>query len=262
MTGLQYVDTPSGRVEYRWAGNSALRDAALPVLVFLHEGLGCVALWKDFPDQVAQATGLPALVYSRIGYGQSSPVTLPRPLTYMHEEGESVLPQLLQALGVQKHILVGHSDGASIAAINAACGERPGLLGVVAMAPHVFCEEVSVTSIRAAGKAYAEADLKARLEKYHGANVDCAFRGWCDAWLDPAFLHWNIEGYVDRIAVPVLVIQGEGDEYGTAAQVDTIARRAPAGVETLLLPECGHSPHRDQPAATLKSIAGFAAGLS
>lgn len=244
-------------MEYRWVGHrgTALHDAALPVLVFLHEGLGSVALWKDFPDRVAQATGLPALVYSRIGYGGSDPCVLPRPLTYMHEEGEAVLPQLLQALGVQTHILVGHSDGASISLINAGSGERPGLLGVVAMAPHVFCEEISVTSIRAAGKAYAEGDLKPRLEKYHGANVDCAFRGWCDAWLDPAFMRWNIEGYVDRIAVPVLVIQGEDDEYGTGAQVDSIVRRA--GAESVLLPGCGHSPQRDQPEATLRAITAF-----
>jgi pimeloyl-ACP methyl ester carboxylesterase len=261
MTGLQSVETPAGRIEYRWAGNSALRDAALPVLVFLHEGLGCVTLWKDFPDQVAQATGLPALVYSRIGYGGSSPCALPRPLTYMHEEGEAGLPALLSALGIQSHILVGHSDGASIALIYAGSGPREGLRGVAVLAPHTFCEEVSVTAIRAAGKAYAEGDLRARLAKYHGDNVDCAFRGWCDAWLDPDFLHWNIESYVDRLSVPVLVIQGEGDEYGTVAQVDTIARRAPAGAETRLLPECGHSPHRDQPSQTIRTLTDFVGRL-
>lgn len=255
---MQSVTTPAGRMEYRWIGHrgTALHDASLPVLVFLHEGLGSVSLWKDFPDSVAAATGLPALVYSRFGYGGSDPCRLPRPLTYMHEEGESVLPQLLQALGVQKHILVGHSDGASISLINAGSGERPDLLGVVAMAPHVFCEEISVTSIRAAGKAYAEGDLKPRLEKYHGANVDVAFRGWCDAWLDPAFMRWNIEAYVDRIGVPVLVIQGEDDEYGTVAQVDSIVRRAGAG-ESVMLPGCGHSPQRDQPEATRRAITAF-----
>lgn len=259
MAGMQFVDTPAGRIEYRWAG-SGLRDAALPVLVFLHEGLGCIALWKDFPDQVAQATGLPVLVYSRIGYGGSSPCALPRPLTYMHEEGEQALPALLAALGIQKHILIGHSDGASISLIYAGAKARDGLLGLAVLAPHTFCEEVSVTSIRAAGKAYADGDLRARLEKYHGANVDGAFRGWCDAWLDPVFMRWNIEGYVDRITAPVLVIQGEDDEYGTTAQVDSIARRVD-GADTLLLPACGHSPQRDQPAATLKAIVGFVAGL-
>lgn len=253
MGGTQFIDTPAGRIEYRWAG-SALRDTALPVLVFLHEGLGCVALWKDFPDQVAQATGLPALVYSRIGYGGSSPCSLPRPITYMHDEGEAGLPDLLAALGIQSHILIGHSDGASIALIYAG-KQRDGLKGVAVMAPHVFCEEVSVRSIRAADKAYAEGELKTRLAKYHADNVDCAFRGWCDSWLNPEFLRWNIEAYVDRIQVPVLVIQGEDDEYGTSAQVESIRRRA--GAETLLIPGCGHSPQRDQPAATLKALSGF-----
>lgn len=262
-SALQHIETPAGRVEYRWAG-SGLRDTALPVLVFLHEGLGCVALWKDFPDQVAQATGLPALVYSRIGYGGSSPCALPRPITYMHDEAETGLPDLMAALGIQSHILVGHSDGASIALIYAGARKRDGLLGVAVMAPHVFCEEVSVRSIRAADQAYAAGELKARLAKYHGDNVDCAFRGWCDSWLNPDFHRWNIEAYVDRIDVPVLVIQGEDDEYGTVAQVESIRRRANrarGGAETLLIPGCGHSPQRDQPAATLQALVGFVARL-
>lgn len=251
---VQHIETPAGLIEYRWAG-AGLRDTSLPVLVFLHEGLGCAALWKDFPDQVAQTTGLPALVYSRIGYGGSSPCSLPRPISYMHDEGEAGLPDLLAALGIQSHILIGHSDGASIALIYAGAKDRNGLKGVAVMAPHVFCEDISVRSIRAADKAYTEGDLKARLAKYHGDNVDCAFRGWCDSWLNPDFHNWNIETYVDRIAVPVLVIQGEDDEYGTAAQVESIRLRA--GAETVLLPGCGHSPQRDQPAATLKALAGF-----
>lgn len=255
--GLRHVDLPGGRVEYRWAG-PRLRDAALPVIVMLHEGLGCVALWKDFPDRVAAATGLPVLVYSRVGYGGSAPCALPRPLTYMHDEGERELPALIAALGIGRHILLGHSDGASIALIYAGSATRADLLGVAVLAPHSFCEAVSVTSIAAADRAYAAGELRGRLEKYHGANVDGAFRGWCDAWLDPGFMQWNIEGYVDRITVPVLVIQGADDEYGTAAQVDSIARRAKGAVETMLLPACGHSPHRDQPDATLDAIAGFA----
>jgi pimeloyl-ACP methyl ester carboxylesterase len=263
MAALQQIETPAGRIEYRWAGpnqkNAGLRDTSLPVLVFLHEGLGCVALWKDFPDQVAEATGLPALVYSRIGYGGSSPCALPRPITYMHEEGEAGLPDLLAALGIQSHILIGHSDGASIALIYAGAKQREGLLGVAVLAPHVFCEEVSVRSIRAADKAYAEGELKARLAKYHGENVDGAFRGWCDSWLNPDFRHWNIEAYVERIQVPVLAIQGEDDEYGTVAQVESIKERAEADI--LLIPGCGHSPQRDQPAATLKAVVGFIRSL-
>lgn len=256
---LQSVQIPAGRIEYRWIGqkHSALRDVAMPVLVFLHEGLGSVGLWKDFPDRVAAATGLPALVYSRLGYGGSDPCTLPRPITYMHTEGEANLPDLLQALGIGRHILVGHSDGASIALIYAGAQPRENLLGLAVLAPHVFCEEVSVASIRAAGRAYAEGDLRGRLEKYHGANVDVAFRGWCDSWLNPDFLRWNIEAYVDAITVPVLAIQGQDDEYGTGAQIDSIAARARGGAETLLLPGCGHSPQRDQPEAVLQALARF-----
>ncbi len=257
MTGMQFVETPAGRIEYRWAGGSTLRDTSRPVLIFLHEGLGCVALWKDFPDQVAQATGLTALVYSRIGYGGSSPCALPRPITYMHDEGEAGLADLLVALGIQSHILIGHSDGASIALIYAGAKVREGLKGVAVMAPHVFCEDVSVRSIRAADKAYAEGDLKARLAKYHGDNVDCAFRGWCESWLNPEFHHWNIEAYVDRITVPVLVIQGEDDEYGTMAQLDAIAAQVGGPCELLKLPACGHSPHKDQQEKVLKALVEF-----
>lgn len=256
---LRRIALPAGQVEYRWVGQkqSPLRDAALPALIFLHEGLGCAALWRDFPDRVAQATGLPALVYSRLGYGGSDPCKLPRPITYMHEEAQSELPALIAALGIGRHILVGHSDGASIALIYAGASQREGLMGLAAMAPHSFAEEVSIASIRAADQAYAEGGLRERLAKYHGANVDCAFRGWCDSWRNPDFRRWNIENYVERIGVPVLVIQGEADEYGTIAQVDSIVARAKGGVETLLLPDCGHSPHRDQPEATLKALTGF-----
>lgn len=261
---LQSVVIPAGRIEYRWIGSrqSALREVGKPVIVLLHEGLGSVALWKDFPDRLAAVTELPVLVYSRIGYGGSDPCTLPRPITYMHEEGESILPDLLAALGIGPHILVGHSDGASIALIYAGAKRRDALLGVSVMAPHVFCEDISVKSIRAADKAYAQGDLRSRLEKYHGANVDCAFRGWCDSWLNPNFLHWNIENYVDRIDVPVLAIQGEDDEYGTKAQVDSIGRRAAGGAEVLMLAACGHSPHRDQPEATLKALRQFVRSLT
>lgn len=264
MSALQSVVIPAGRIEYRWTGpgHSALREVGRPVIVLLHEGLGSVALWKDFPDRLADAAQLPVLVYSRIGYGGSDPCALPRPITYMHEEGETVLPDLLAALNVGPHILVGHSDGASIALVYAGAREREDLLGLAVMAPHVFCEEVSVKSIRAAGRAYAEGDLRSRLEKYHGPNVDCAFRGWCDSWLNPDFLHWNIESYVDGIKKPLIAIQGEDDEYGTRAQVDSIARRTAGEVELLMLPACGHSPHRDQPEATLQALRRFIRPLS
>lgn len=259
MATLQHVNLPGGRVEYRWIGQkqSVLRDVDQPVLVFLHEGLGCIALWKEFPDQVAEVTGLPALVYSRVGYGGSDPCVLPRPLTYMHDEAKIELPALLSALGIGRHILIGHSDGASISLIYAGSGAREGLLGLAVLAPHSFCEDISIKSIQAAHRAYEETDLRSRLAKYHGDNVDYAFRGWCDAWLTREFRHWNIEEYVKRIIAPVLVIQGEDDEYGTAAQVDFIAQQAGGRVETQLLPCCGHSPHRDQPDVTRDALKSF-----
>lgn len=261
---MQQIALSQGRVEYRWSGphRSGLRDAGLPVIVLLHEGLGCVAMWKDFPELLAQATGLPVLAYSRVGYGGSDPCILPRPLGYMHEEGERHLPELLSALGIQRHILVGHSDGASIALVYAGAAPPDGLLGVAVMAPHSFCEDVSVASIQAADRAYAETDLRVRLARYHGDNVDCAFRGWCDAWLHPDFRRWNIEAHVARIMVPVLVIQGEDDEYGTVAQVDSVADRVQGRVQTLLLPACGHSPHRDQPDATVSALQRFVGEFS
>jgi len=185
-------------------------------------------------------------------------------LSYMHEEAEGVLPELLQAFGIGRHVLFGHSDGASIALINAGSNRvGAGLLGVIAAAPHSFCEDISVRSIAEAGRAYAGGDLRARLERYHSANVDCAFRGWCDAWLDPAFRQWNIEDYTARIQVPVLAIQGRQDEYGTLAQIESIEARAGhasgGGVTPLILEACGHSPHRDQPAAVLAGARDFLA---
>lgn len=223
-------------------------------LVFLHEGLGSVSVWRDFPDRVASAVGLPALVYSRRGYGGSSPIALPRPVRFMHEEA-AFLPLVLAAAGVERTILVGHSDGASIALLHAAA--RPaGLLGLAVLAPHVFVEELSVTSIEKARIAYETTDLRGRLERHHGANVDVAFRGWNDVWLSPEFRAWNIEEDVAKIRVPCAVIQGRDDEYGTLAQVESIRARVP-GAEVIILEGCGHSPHRDRPEETLAAIAAL-----
>lgn len=246
-------------LEYRLLGPA---PGETPTLILLHEGLGCLAMWKDFPQQLALRTGLGVLAYSRAGYGGSSPCPLPRPISFMHDEALTVLPKILDAAGISEAVLVGHSDGASIALIHAGGTADSRLKGLVLMAPHVFVEELTVNSIRAATQAYATTDLRTRLARYHGDNVDCAFSGWSDAWLDPLFLSWNIENYLEGIRVPTLMMQGEEDNYGTAEQLERIARGTPGGAEILLLPDCGHSPHRDQTEATLNAIAGFLAGLN
>jgi pimeloyl-ACP methyl ester carboxylesterase len=228
--------------------------AGRPTLVLLHEGLGSVAMWRDFPGRLAHATNCNAIVYSRYGYGKSDPVTAPHAVTYMHDEALITLPQLLDRLGIARPILVGHSDGASIALIHAGANVRP-VLGVVAMAPHVMVEDISVTSIEAARTAYETTDLRQRLARYH-ADVDSAFRGWNRIWLDPAFRAWNIESYLPGIACPVLAIQGEDDEYGTMEQVLRIGRVV-RDADVLELSDCRHSPHRDQPEAVLAAITRF-----
>lgn len=242
------------RLECAWHGPA---PADAPTLVFLHEGLGCVSLWRDFPARLAAATGCGALVYSRLGYGRSGPCVLPRPLRYMHDEALTVLPQLLDAARIEECILVGHSDGGSIAIVYAGGTEAAPLRGVITEAAHAFCEERTVHSIRQADEHFRRGDLRERLWKYHGENTDCAFRGWCDAWLHPDFMHWNLEEYLPGIRVPLLVLQGEDDEYGTAAQAETIVRRAGGGAEWIMLPECRHTPHREQEAATFQAMKSF-----
>jgi pimeloyl-ACP methyl ester carboxylesterase len=230
--------------------------------VFLHEGLGCVALWRDFPARLAEATGLPALVYSRFGYGGSDGCALPRPVRYMHDEGLEVLPALLRAAGIDRHILVGHSDGASIALIYAGGTAAPGLEALVVEAPHVFVEAMNLKAIAGAREAYRTTDLRQRLAKYHGGNVDCAFEGWSGAWLDPAFADWNLESYLPAIGVPMLILQGADDEYGTVAQCDAIERAAGGGAEVIMLPECGHAPHKDQADRVLGAMTAFSAKVA
>ena len=226
-------------------------------LILLHEGLGCVALWKEFPRQLAETSGCRVLSYSRAGYGGSDPCPLPRPLRFMHDEGLRVLPKILEAAGIEQAVLVGHSDGASIALIHAGGLADRRIRGLVLMAPHVFVEELTVTSIRQSRNAYAVTDLRQRLRRYHGDNVDCAFLGWSGAWLDPDFLEWNIEEYLPTIRVPVLLIQGEEDNYGTLRQLEAIEAQLPGKVERAILPACGHSPFRDQPEKTLQATAAF-----
>lgn len=228
--------------------------AGRPAIVLLHEGLGSVAMWRDFPQRLADATGAEVVVYSRAGYGQSSPAQLPRAVGYMHDEGLQVLPALLQALDLQAPLLMGHSDGGSIALLCAGGGVAD-LAGVVVMAPHVMVEDVSVRSIAQAKEAYQSTDLAQRLGRYH-ADVDAVFWGWNDIWLHEDFRSWNIEAYLPHIQVPVLAIQGHLDEYGTMEQIDRIAAQAP-DVRLLKLDQCGHSAHKDQPEAVLAAVVAF-----
>ena len=245
------------RIETAWYGPPPERAATL---VLLHEGLGCVAMWKDFPERLAARTGFGVLAYSRLGYGKSDPVPLPRPLSYMHDEARDVLPPVLDQAGVRKAILVGHSDGASIATIYAGSFQDFRIRGLALLAPHFFVEDVSIASIAAAKQAYEAGGLRARLACYHD-DVDVAFRGWNDAWLDPGFREWRIDDALAHIRVPMLIVQGRDDRYGTAAQLELAERDAYCPVETLLLEDCGHSPHVDQPKVTLNEIAAFAARI-
>jgi pimeloyl-ACP methyl ester carboxylesterase len=233
----------------------AATRADAPALVFLHEGLGSVALWRDFPARLAARTGAAALIYSRRGYGRSDRLDGPRKPDYMHEEALSVLPALLAELGISDPILIGHSDGASIALIHAGSGRWP-VRALVLEAPHVFVEDVTVASIEQAKATYRGSDLGSRLARYHD-DPDHAFWGWNDIWLDPAFRSWTIEEYLPGVRSPVLAIQGANDEYGTLAQLDAIEHGVSGPFERLVLARCKHSPHRDQPALALEAMAGF-----
>lgn len=227
-----------------------------PVLVFLHEGLGSIGLWRDVPAELARRTGCGTLIYSRYGNGFSDALQEPRAVSYMHDEARYALPQILEAFDVRDAVLIGHSDGASIALIYAGeIGER--IRGVVCEAPHVFVEDLSVKSIAQAKAAFETTDLPKRLGRYH-QDVARTFYGWNDIWLHPDFLAWNIEDAVTRITVPILLVQGAQDEYGTFRQLASIRKNAAAArVDTLYLADCGHAPHRDRPEPTLAAIAAF-----
>ncbi len=241
------------RLEGVWCGPAP--DAA-PTLVLLHEGLGCVGLWGDFPARLALATGCGIFAYSRAGYGKSAPVPLPRPLTYMHDEARATLPAVLDAIGFRRGALVGHSDGASIALVHAGAVADPRVKAVALMAPHVFTEDMGIASIVEAKASYESGDLRRKLARWHD-DVDGAFRGWNDAWLDPAFRAWNIEEFLGSIRIPLLVIQGEADQYGTIAQIRAIECGAGGPVQTALVPDIGHAPYREAPEATLAALAAF-----
>jgi pimeloyl-ACP methyl ester carboxylesterase len=223
-------------------------------IVMLHEGLGSVSMWKDFPERIAEATGCGVLAYSRYGHGRSERLTDKRGVDFMHHEAQVVLPELLERCEIRAPILLGHSDGGSICILYAATA-APKPKALVLEAPHVFVEDLSVSSIAQIRVVYETTDLARKLARHHD-HVDETFWGWNDIWLDPHFRSWNIEECLNDIACPVLVIQGEDDEYGTLAQVEAIKRRVRES-ETLVLPECGHSPHRDQPEKTLAAITKF-----
>ncbi len=230
--------------------------AAGPWLVFLHEGLGSIAQWKDFPAALCAELGLPGLVYERWGFGRSEPLDGPRTSRYLHDEALCSLPDVLLACGIDDYVLVGHSDGGSIALIHAAAYPE-GPRAAVTEAAHVFVEDVTLAGIRAAVEAWHGAGLRGRLARYHGAQVESTFAGWADTWLSEAFREWNIEAELPGIRCPLLVIQGEGDEYGTLAQVEAIARTVSGPAETLLIPGCGHVPHFQAREAVLAATADF-----
>jgi pimeloyl-ACP methyl ester carboxylesterase len=241
-------------LEYRMIGPAP--DSA-PTIVMLHEGLGSAKLWGDFPDRLQGATGAGVFVYSRAGYGASTPVKLPRPLDYMSIEALDVLPALLDTIGFRRGLLLGHSDGASIATIYAGGTGDHRVRGVVMIAPHFVVEDVSVRSIAEIKKVYETTDLKAKLARWHG-NVDNAFYGWNGAWLDPKFRDWDISEYLAYIRVPVAIVQGAGDQYGTIRQIEIAQEECYCPVDVTIVPGAGHSPHREAPEVTLNTIAEFA----
>lgn len=265
-TASRFAELPVGagasqsplRIEYRWV-NEAAHDA--PIAVFLHEGLGSIAMWRDWPQTLCERLGMRGLVYSRPGYGLSTPRShdVKWPVDFMTLQARDVLPALLDALGIdaserQRMWVVGHSDGGSIALLYAAL-HPDALAGAVAIAPHVFVEDISVESIALTKQLYETTDLRDKLSRYH-ADVDSAFYGWNDVWLNPAFRQWSIVDELASIRQPLLAVQGYDDDYGTMAQIDTIAERVPHA-QLAKLDACGHSPHRDAPQALNDAIAAF-----
>ena len=246
------VQAAGRSLNYEWVGGET---RGRPILVFLHEGLGSIRQWRDFPAKVSQATGCRVLVYDRYGYGDSDVLQeAKRTVRFMHDEALRALPEMLLELKIENPILVGHSDGASIALIHAGAGFP--VKAVVAMAPHVFIEPICLESIFEIERSFVKSGLAQRLARYH-RDPRKTFYGWADVWLDPEFVSWDIrDEYLPKIACPVLAIQGEDDEYGTMAQLDDTARRVKR-CELLKLPDCGHSPFRDQPETVMSAVRKF-----
>ncbi|MEO8450563.1 MAG: alpha/beta hydrolase [Gemmatimonadota bacterium] len=252
-TGTRRLAIRGASLETRWIGpppNEA------PSIVMLHEGLGSLGLWGQFPEALAGATGCGVFAWSRAGYGGSDPASLPRPLTYMHDEALQALPLLLDTIGFRHGILLGHSDGASIATIYAGGVQDHRIRGLALIAPHFFVEDVSIASIERARVAYEKADLRDRLAKHH-ANVDVAFRGWNDTWLNPGFRSWDIRESIGYIRVPILIVQGTEDQYGTDAQIQAARDEAYCPVDAVMISGAGHAAHLERPAETLAAVAEF-----
>lgn len=248
---MQTLRVKGHLLECQWYGQ---QEPDQPVLVLLHEGLGCVAMWRDFPLRLAELTGCRVFVYSRQGYGGSDPFDQDLDVGFMHYEGTCVLPAVLDAAGIDQAILIGHSDGASIAVIHTGEQFDDRIMGLVLLAPHLFVEPETLHGIRLAKEAYEQAALSDRLSRYHLGHTDDTFRRWCGIWLDPKFESWNIEASVPGINVPVLAIMGEDDQYGTLAQINVLADLLPALTERTVFEACGHSPHLERPDATLARI--------
>lgn len=250
------IDLDGQRIETKWWGPS---PAQAPTLVLLHEGLGCIALWRDVPETLAAWTGFGVMAYSRLGYGHSAPRPLPWPASYMHDEA-ALLPRVLAEMGVERHVLLGHSDGGSIAAIAAGSCPSPGLMGVAMMAAHFFVEDINLAAITAIRETYAQGDLRRRLARYHD-HVDSAFDGWSGAWLSAAFRSFDITGQVSEIRVPMLGLQGVDDPYGTEEQLRVLDRHARVRVETRMIDNARHAPHLEARNPTLAAITAFVTDL-
>ena len=248
-----FLDLPPMRLEYRMIGP---RPDAAPTIVMLHEGLGSVDLWGQFPDDIAAATGAGVFVYSRAGYGQSTGAVLPRTTLFMQEEACEVLPRILQAIGFRRGFLLGHSDGASIAAIYAGSVEDHRVRGLVLLAPHFFAEKMGLAEIRRAGKSFGSGALREKLRPWH-ADVDCAFRSWNEPWTHPDFQKWDITEVLGYIRVPMLIVQGENDQYGTLKQIEVAQEQCFCPVEALVIPGIRHIPYREAPDVTVTAVADF-----
>ena len=255
-THVFFLEASGHRLQARMIGDLAAGTA----LVFLHEGLGSIGQWRDFPEALCRAVGLPGLVYDRLGYGGSDPLAEKRRIEYLHEEAFNSLPEVLQRCGLRKAFLVGHSDGGSIALLFAAVHPEM-TAGIITEAAHVFVEDVTIAGIREAVRAYEKGGLKEKLARYHGGNTEGAFRGWSDTWLSPDFRNWNLEEYLPCISAPILAIQGRDDPYGTPAQVEAIISQSGGPSRGLIIPDCGHIPHIEARQKVLDAMAAFISGL-